>query len=166
MAGSIYESGRQLTAKGKNGNKRAKKSHQQESPKVNTFISPWLFAVRQVLLRMLVRKKEDVVKAVQELGPSLLAAPTEKVSLLYCETTPWCLLHASGWEQESTLSPSSWQWLNKWQACQTSLLHGQWMWWVHRSLEKSICVGFVYSLLAETMAYLIQECSQGACWHF
>ncbi|KAM9289044.1 tetratricopeptide repeat protein 1 isoform 2-T3 [Morus bassanus] len=34
--------------------------------------------VRHVLLQMLVRRKEDVVKAVQHLGPSLLAAPTDK----------------------------------------------------------------------------------------
>lgn len=29
-----------------------------------------------------------MVKAVQELGPSLLAAPIDKAGLLYCETTP------------------------------------------------------------------------------
>lgn len=76
------------------------------------------------------------------------------------------MLVACSWEQESVLSPSSWQWLNKWQACQTSLLQGQWTWCIHHSREKSICVGHVYSLLAETMAYLIQEFSQGICWRF
>lgn len=42
---------------------------------------PWLSAVRVVLLQLQVRRK-DVVKAMQELGRSLLAAPSDKVSLL------------------------------------------------------------------------------------
>lgn len=88
MAGPMYESGRQLPLlKGKTAMSE-QKSQQPKNPKVNTCMLPWLFAVRQILLQMLVRRKQDVVKAVQESGPSLLAAPTDKVSLLYCETTP------------------------------------------------------------------------------
>lgn len=53
-----------------------------KKPQVIYFILLWLFAVRQVLLQMPVRRKQDVIKAVQELGPNLWAAPTDAVGLL------------------------------------------------------------------------------------
>lgn len=73
---------------------KKKKKPATQKPWRSSFILPWLSALRGVLLQLLVRRK-DVVKAVQELGRSFLAAPSDKVSLLYCETTPWCLLRAA-----------------------------------------------------------------------
>lgn len=40
-------------------------------------------------------EKERCGQGSAELGRSFLAAPSDKVSLLYCETTPWCLLCAA-----------------------------------------------------------------------
>lgn len=92
MAGSVHESVRQLTLlKGKIAT--SKQNNPTTKKPQSKYLHGWLFTVRQVLLQILVRRK-DVLKAVQEWGPSLLAVPLDKVGLLYLKQPPdACCMH-------------------------------------------------------------------------